>query len=116
MRIADPTRTPLTNVPLTLLLSRISAPSGVSVKNAWWRDARTSWMTMSLSVERPIVTEFAGISCEPVRVSRAWNILVAIFPCSGGLVMFAGGIGWRGADLGGAGAKFGDDGGGPLTG
>ena len=31
---ADPTRTPLTNVPLTLWASRISVPSRVWVKNA----------------------------------------------------------------------------------
>ncbi len=31
---ADPTRTPLTKVPLTLWASRISVPSGVWVKNA----------------------------------------------------------------------------------
>jgi hypothetical protein len=57
---AEPTRTPLTKVPFTLCASRISVPSGVWIKKAWWRDARTSWMTMSLSVARPMVCDPAG--------------------------------------------------------
>ena len=51
---ADPTRIPLTNVPLMLCASRISVPIGVGARYAWWRDASTSWMTMSLSIARPI--------------------------------------------------------------
>jgi hypothetical protein len=51
---AEPTRIPLTKVPLMLWASRISVPTGVAIKNAWWREASTSWTTTSLSSERPI--------------------------------------------------------------
>ena len=57
---ADPTRIPLTNVPLMLFASRISVPSGVGTRYAWWREASTSWMTMSLSIARPIRAAPAG--------------------------------------------------------
>ena len=53
--IADSTRVPLTNVPLMLRLSRISVPLGVGIRVAWWREASTSGMTMSLSLARPIL-------------------------------------------------------------
>src|SRR3954464_13099795 len=72
-------------------------------------------MTMSLSVDRPSVIDPGVISCEPVRVRRAWNILVAMFPCSGGFAP-TGGIGGGGACRGGACGEFVAEGGGPLTG
>ena len=47
-------------------------------------------MTMSLSVERPIVTEPAGFCIAPDRDgSSAWNIFVARFATSGGLATLA---------------------------
>ena len=58
--MADSTRAPLTNVPLMLRLSRISVPVPVVTSVAWWRDASTSGMTMSLSVARPILIEPGG--------------------------------------------------------
>src|ERR1700745_3289802 len=44
-------------------------------------------MTMSLSVERPIVTESACFGSAPdLEGNSAWNIFVARLPTSGGLV------------------------------
>ncbi len=95
---ADPTRTPLTNVPLTLCASRISVPSGDSIRNAWWRDASTSWMTMSLSVARPTVSAPAGFCNPPDRDGiRACIIFVARFATSGGLAALGGDI-WVGGE------------------
>ena len=90
VRIADPTRMPLTNVPL-MLRSRISVPSGVNVSVACSREARTSGMTMSLSLARPIVTvpavaaDPAGPAVPDVRCERNFTNLVARFDTSPGL-------------------------------
>src|SRR6202011_1027203 len=80
-------------------------------------------MTTSLSVERPIVTASDGSGIAPDRDGRnAWNIFVARFPTSGGLVTPADswvcgaacgdicGWGWK---LGGGGALVGYAGGRP---
>ena len=62
-----------------LRLSRISVPPGVGTNVAWWRDASTSGMTMSLSVARPILIEPAGTSAgRPGR--RILSMLVARLP------------------------------------
>src|SRR6478752_4984790 len=78
-RVAASTRWPLTNVPLMLRLSMISAvpePAADGTNVAWCRDARTSGMTMSLSVARPILTEPCGRSADfPGR--RILSMLVA---------------------------------------
>ena len=58
------TRSPLTNVPLMDRLSAISVPPGVGIKVAWWRDANTSGITMSLSVARPTLSAPGGTSAE----------------------------------------------------
>ena len=77
--IAESTRAPLTNVPLMLRLSRISVPLGVGIRVAWWREASTSGMTMSLSVARPILMEPGGASAgRPGR--RIFSMLVARLP------------------------------------
>ena len=76
---ADSTRAPLTNVPLMLRLSRISVPPAVGTSVAWWREASTSGMTMSLSVARPILIEPGGTSAgRPGR--RIFSMLVARLP------------------------------------
>ena len=77
--IAESIRAPLTNVPLMLRLSRISVPLGVGTRVAWWREASTSGMTMSLSVARPILMPPAGTSgALPGR--RILSMLVARLP------------------------------------
>src|SRR5689334_2748786 len=77
--IADSTRAPLTNVPLMLRLSRISVPPGVVTNVAWWREASTSGMTMSLSVARPILIDPGGaLGAPPGR--RILSMLVARLP------------------------------------
>ena len=78
LSIAVFTRSPLTKVPLMLRLSAISIPPGVGINVAWWRPARTSGMTMSLSAARPIFSAPGGASgAEPGR--RIFSIDVARF-------------------------------------
>nr|VTP04369.1 hypothetical protein BIN_B_04426 [Mycobacterium kansasii] len=79
---ADSTRTPLTKVPLMLRLSRISVPPGVGTRVAWWRDASTSGMTMSLSSARPIRSEPGGNSPAALPGRRIFIIDVAMLPVS----------------------------------
>src|SRR5690606_10847547 len=63
-------------------LSRISIPAGVGTSVAWWRDASTSGMTMSLSTARPILIDPGGASCaRPGR--RIFIMLVARLLISG---------------------------------
>ncbi len=83
VKIADPTRVPLTNVPLTLR-SRISVPSGVKTSVACSRDAKTSGTTMSLSLARPIVTVPAVLAGREAdgRCDKNFTILVARFESS----------------------------------
>src|SRR6185312_12991028 len=77
--IADSTRAPLTNVPLMLRLSTISVPPAVGTSVAWWREASTSGMTMSLSVALPILIAPADTSAvRPGR--RIFSMLVARLP------------------------------------
>ena len=62
-----------------LRLSRISVPLGSGTSVAWWREASTSGMTMSLSVARPILIEPGGASAGlPGR--RIFSMLVARLP------------------------------------
>src|SRR5439155_18438126 len=76
---AESTRAPLTKVPLMLRLSRISVPLGVVTNVAWWREASTSGMTMSLSVARPILIDPGGaLGALPGR--RIFSMLVARLP------------------------------------
>src|SRR5271163_2160552 len=84
LKIADPTRVPLTNVPLTLR-SRISVPSGVNASVACSREAKTSGMTMSFSAARPIVTVPTVLGSPAVlgeRCDKNLTILVARFDTS----------------------------------
>ena len=54
-------------------------PPGVGTNVAWWREASTSGMTMSLSVARPILIAPAGTSAaRPGR--RILSMLVARLP------------------------------------
>ena len=79
---ADSTRGPLTNVPLMLRWSTICVPPGLGTSVAWWREASTSGMTMSLSVARPILMPPAGTSgVLPGR--RILSMLVARLPSLG---------------------------------
>ena len=104
VRIADPTRVPLTNVPLTLL-SRISVPSGVGTNVACWRDAKTSETTMSLSAARPIVMAPAVPAADDERGENNFTKRVARFDTSAVLasitVNSAAGVesGWGGAPV-----------------
>ena len=90
VRIADPTRMPLTNVPL-MLRSRIWVPSGVDVKVACSREARTSGMTMSLSSGAADRDGAGGAGrgdgrgVPDVRCERNFTNLVARFDTSPGL-------------------------------
>jgi len=52
-----------------LRLSWISVPPGAGIRVAWWRDARTSGMTMSLSLARPIVVA-PGVDSSPALPGR----------------------------------------------
>ncbi len=72
------TRVPLTKVPLMLRLSRISVPWGVGTRVAWWRDASTSGMTMSLSSARPILMAPGGTSPTALPDRRILIIDVAM--------------------------------------
>jgi hypothetical protein len=76
---AESTRAPLTKVPLMLRLSRSSAPSGLGTSVAWWRDASTSGMTMSLSVARPILIDPGG-ALGAALGRRIFSMLVARLP------------------------------------
>src|SRR5246127_3440738 len=76
LRIAEPTRVPLTNGPL-LLRSWISVPNGVSTNVAWWREASTSGTTMSLSSARPMLTEPAIFGGGDARCDKNFTNLVA---------------------------------------
>ena len=79
------TRLPLTKVPLMLRLSAISVPPGVGIRVAWWREASTSGMTMSLSVARPILTAPGGTSAGAPPGRRIFSIEVARFDDPPGL-------------------------------
>lgn len=62
-----------------LRLSWISVPPGAGISVAWWRDARTSGMTMSLSLARPIVIA-PGVDSSPALPGRRIFIIdVAMF-------------------------------------
>src|SRR5699024_8715331 len=99
----DPIRTPLTNVPLLLRASRISGPIGVWDRKAWWREASTSGMTMSLSWARPIVTDPDGCSGSAGRARKTLIIRVARLDSSGGLAATGGDIWVCGAPAAGGG-------------
>src|SRR5271156_915602 len=49
-----------------LWLSWISVPAAVGTSVAWRREASRSWITMSLSVARPMLTDPGGGSAEPL--------------------------------------------------
>ena len=57
-------------------------PSGVRTNVAWWREASTSGITMSLSPARPIVTEPASFAGAADRCDRNFTNLVARFDTS----------------------------------
>ncbi len=63
-----------------LRLSRISVPEPVGTRVAWWRDASTSGMTMSLSVLRPILTEPGAEDSAGRPGRRIFSMLVARLP------------------------------------
>ena len=64
-----------------LRASMISVPPAAGTSEAWWREARTSGMTMSLSLARPIFTAPGGDSgARPGR--RILSMLVARLPPS----------------------------------
>ncbi len=83
----DPTLAALMTVPLTLCASRISVPNVVRVKTHYQRDAKTSWMRISLSVVQPMVAALTGFCSTPdLDDKMAWIIFVVRFDSFSGLV------------------------------